>query len=60
MYSTGCDLKVNMKCIHPPPAKKKIFDISILQSTGLDRLPSRERGTPEETSPPVAAEGKGR
>ena len=56
MYSTGCDLEVNMKCIH----KKKIFDISILRSTGLDRLPSRERGTPEETSPPVAAEGKGR
>ena len=40
--------------------KQKVFDISILQSTGLDRLPSRERGTPEETSPPVAAEGKGR
>ena len=56
MCSTGCDLKVSMKCIHP----KKVFDISILQTTGLDRLPSRERGTPEETSPPVAAEGKGR
>jgi len=25
MYSTGCDLKVNMKCIHSTPQKYLIF-----------------------------------
>lgn len=43
--------------IQSESSSEKVFDTSILQSTRLDRLPSRKRGTPEETSPPVAVGG---